>query len=237
MRKFGGKPPVRSKTLLKNHGCESCGINEAHLDYGMLPNDVQVANKNKRRWFYKTVERLGLTTFDGTQRRLKYKVRHVWPDKKTQHVWKDKKVTYRTKTEVRDGSVTFPKPEVKWDKEELQIIAARLEDHGLTSEGAGYGSVMGGQPSAKIVYVGSAGWEIDHLVHGTGKLADTGLGTYGTVIANDSEREAVKIDRAEVDAQESIDQDDWSEEGDLVEEPSEETPVAPDERDENTAKD
>ena len=45
MRKFGGKPPVTGKTLSKDHGCESCGINDAHLDYGMLLNDVTVANK------------------------------------------------------------------------------------------------------------------------------------------------------------------------------------------------
>jgi hypothetical protein len=194
MRKFGGKPPVTGKTLSKDHGCESCGINDAHLDYGMLPNDVTVANKNRQHWFRQIVKRLGSTLFDGT--------------------------------------VTAPKPKAKWgNAEALRVIAARLEHHGLTTQG-GLGSVTYGenstQPSALITYVGSSGWEMDHLVHGTGRLLSNGYGQYSSVVAKDSERVKVKADVAdwqEARGIDAVDQDDWTEEDDLIPEPSEDDPV------------
>jgi hypothetical protein len=162
MKRFGGKQNPRKGEYLPvgvPYPCPDCGINGDFDDPGMTYNDTQASYASVRRRFEETVQDLGLTTFDWPLWNIDdsstelHGRKHLWlvPDKPGTRV-----ILKRWKSELRHGTVTFPKPKRDWGAWRYQMKQHKLDD----VFSLGLGSMKGGQPSVFVVYV-SEEWHLD----------------------------------------------------------------------------
>jgi hypothetical protein len=162
VKRFGRKQNPRKGEYLPvgvPYPCSDCGVNNDFDDPGMTYNDTQASYACVRRRFEEAVQHLGLTTFDwpwwnidDSSTELAGR-KHLWlaPDKPGTRV-----ILKRWKSELRHGTVTFPKPRRDLGAWKSQMKAHKLDD----VFSLGCGTMKGGQPSVFVVYVAEA-WQLE----------------------------------------------------------------------------
>lgn len=145
MERFGRKQNSQKGEYLPvgvPYPCPDCGVNNDFDDPGMTYNDTQASYASVRRRFEDTVHHLGLTTFGR---------KHLWLVQD-----KTRPILRQWKSEIRERTVTFPKPRREWGAWQYQMKEHKLDN--IFS--LGLGSMKGGQPSVFVVYV-SEEWHLD----------------------------------------------------------------------------